>query len=364
MSKIRTATVAFFAAAIFSLLSAGTLSAHPGAVYTMTNSASSNEVVAYSRASNGSLSAPRYFATGGKGLGAGLGSQDSIAMTDDGNWLLAVNAGSNDVSVFSVEDDGGLTLAGRTASGGVEPISVTQHGAAVFVLNAGGTPNITGFRLTRSGSLVAIPGATASLSGTGPAQVSFDDHGLGLVVTDKTSNTIEVFGRSLLPGLRGPIVTKSSGSEPFGFAFGHRDVVVVSEAAGGAPNLSTVSSYQLEWTGHLRPISAAVPIGQTAACWVAVTNDGRLAFVANTGSSSISALAIGPDGSLKLLKGAAGMTLPGTATTDLALDNSSQHLYALASGTISAFSVSNNGTLTSAGTVSDLPASAVGLAAR
>ncbi len=173
-------------------LAASVLAQSPGAVYTMTNAAGPNSVVVYARAADGSLGQPGMLATGGMGTGSGLGSQGSLALSQDGRWLLAVNAGSNDVSVFSISG-GGLTLRGRQPSGGAMPISVTIHDDLVFVLNAGGSANITGFRLNEAGMLTPIPGAQRTLAGSGPAQVSFNPDGSLLVITQKTSNTIETY---------------------------------------------------------------------------------------------------------------------------------------------------------------------------
>src|SRR5947209_15705137 len=110
----------------------------PGAVYTLMNLTSGNAVAVFARAADGTLSAAGSVATGGTGTGAGLGSQGALALSDDGRWLFAVNAGSNDVSVFDVGPVG-LALASRTASGGTLPISLTVHGHVLYVLNAGGT---------------------------------------------------------------------------------------------------------------------------------------------------------------------------------------------------------------------------------
>src|SRR5437588_6311915 len=72
------------------------------AVYTLTNQVAGNGVAVFTRAADGTLSAAGRVATGGTGTGAGLGSQGAVALSDDGRWLFAVNAGSHDVSVFSV----------------------------------------------------------------------------------------------------------------------------------------------------------------------------------------------------------------------------------------------------------------------
>jgi|SRR5690242_9445116 len=335
--------------------------AQTGAVYTLTNAAGANAVLAYDRGADGRLTNGRMFPTGGSGLGAGLGSQGAVILSEDHRWLLAVNAGSDDVTVFSIDGDS-LTWRSKTASGGDRPISVTLHGDTAFVLNGGGTANVQGFQLTAAGSLIPLPGALAALSGAAPAQVSFNDRGTALVVTGKDSNTLETFQ---LDGDRigGHTVTASAGATPFGFAFAHRDRVIVSEAFGGAPGQSAVSSYQLDRDGKLALITASLGTTQTAACWVVVTRDGRLAFAANTGSSSISSYAIGEEGQLVLLQATAGQTPPGTAAIDLALSGNGRFLYALASGTLNAFGVSG-GVLTPVSTLFGLPASSVGLAAR
>ena len=328
-----------------------------GAVYTMTNAADGNSIVMYLRAPNGGLNpTPRMFSTGGKGSGAGLGSQNAIVVTQDGQWLLAVNAGSNSISLFSV-DERSLALSDVVDSNGIMPISATIHGDAVFVLNAGGTPNISGFRLTHRGGLSPIPGSTKTLRGTGPAQVSFDDHGESLVVTDKTTNQIELF---TFDGseLSDPVVMPSSGTTPFGFTFAHRDILIVTEA-----DKSALSSYELN-DSRLARVTASLADTQGAACWVVVTNNGKFAYTANAHSSSVSSYSIAPNGSLTLLNAVAGSTTPGGGPTDMALDANTSHLYVLAGTSISEFSIGSDGALTPIGVVSGLPATVVGLASR
>ena len=70
------------------------------AVYTLSNSTAGNEVMVYSRSHNGRLSLSGSYSTGGTGTGAGLGSQGAVV--NRGRFIFAVNAGSNDVSVLSI----------------------------------------------------------------------------------------------------------------------------------------------------------------------------------------------------------------------------------------------------------------------
>ncbi|MDQ6868741.1 MAG: lactonase family protein [Pseudomonadota bacterium] len=126
---------------------------------------------------------------GGKSTGAGLGNQGALALSEDGQWLFAVDAGSNEISTFAISDIG-LVLVARASSGGTLPISVTTHGNRLYVLNAGGSGNVNGFTVQSDGYLKAIPGSTRPLStsGSSPAQIGVDKDGDTLVVTEKATN--------------------------------------------------------------------------------------------------------------------------------------------------------------------------------
>ena len=151
---------------------------------------------------------------------------------------------------------------------------------------------------------------------------------------------------------------------PFGFAFAKRHDLIVSEAFGGAPGASAVSSYNVD-NGTFDVISPSVGTTQTAACWVVVSDNGKYAYIANAGSGSISSYRIEKDGVISLLEAQAGLTGEGSSPIDMAFSNNGKFLYALgaASDTISIFQVREDGSLESLGSVS-VPAGAVGLAAR
>jgi 6-phosphogluconolactonase len=335
----------------------------PGAVYTLTNSPSGNAVRVFDRAGDGSLTRVGDFAAGGTGTGGGLGNQGALVL--DGKRLFAVNPGSDSVSAFEVSKSG-LELVDTVASGGDQPISVTVDDGLLYVLNSGGAGNISGFTVSRGGELSPLAGSTRPLSGSGvgPAQVSFDPDGELLVVTEKNTNLIDTYeigvdGRSV-----GPATHPSSGTTPFGFAFDKRDHLIVSEASGGAPDASAVSSYDVD-DSSVDPITRSAPTTETAACWIVVTKNGRFTYTTNTGSASISGYRVGRGGELSLLDadGRTGVTGPGPI--DMALSRNSRLLYSLNSGdnTISAFRVGGDGSLSPIGQVGGLPAGATGLAA-
>ena len=335
-----------------------------GAVYALTNEAGGNRVAVFDRSADGTLSAAGTFATGGLGNGGGLGSEGALVLDQSNRWLFAVNAGSNEVSVFAVQPNG-LALADRVASGGIMPVSLTVHGNLVYVLNAGGSGNITGFVIGQNGKLSPLAGSTRLLSNggvgaaPGPAQIQFSPNGDLLIVTEKATNLIDTYeiedGRA-----QGPNTHTSSGATPFGFDFDKRGTLVVSEAPGSA-----LSSYQVS-EDDFHVVSASVPDGQGAACWVVITQDGKYAYAANAHSGSISSYRLSDDGKLSLLNSLAGVTGNNSSPIDMALSNNSQYLYQLASGThaIDAFQVRSDGSLVSIGSVDGLAASAAGLAAR
>jgi 6-phosphogluconolactonase (cycloisomerase 2 family) len=338
-----------------------------GAVYTLTNAASGNAVAVFDRAGDGSLTAAGTVATGGNGTGAGLGSQGAIVL--DGDRLLAVNAGSNSLSLLHVDGRGNVSLADVEPSGGIGPISVTVHGKVVYVVNQGDAThaaNIHGF-VALWGNLVPLSGSSRPLStaAPGPAQIEFSPDGRFLAVTEKATNLIVTF--KVRHGYAGaPNAQPSAGVTPFGFAFDRKGRLIVSEAYGGAPDASVLSSYDLAGNGTITPITANVATTETAACWVVVTKNGRYTYTTNTGSNSISGYRIAKDGALTLLDADGKTATTGAGPLDLALARNSKLLYSLNSGVpeIQGFAVNGDGSLDPLGSIAGLPAGTTGLAAR
>jgi 6-phosphogluconolactonase (cycloisomerase 2 family) len=339
-----------------------------GAVYTASNAADGNQILMFDRHADGTLTPFRAFATGGTGTGDGLGNQGAVVLTEDGEHLIAVNAASNSLSIFNVEEHG-LSLTDVVSSGGIQPISLTVHADTVYVLNAG-SDAITGFRISERGRLVALPNSTRTLSGTGvgPAEVAFRPDGRMLIVSEKNTNMIDVFHVSR-DGAAGAVMPHASnGTEPFGFAFGKRGELFVSEAFGGAPDASAVSVYRTMRDGALALVDGSERTNQTAACWVLVTRGGRFAYATNTGSGSISGFAIGHNGVLTLLNpdGRTGDTGPGSGPIDLGSSDDGRFLYSLNSSThmIGAFRIEADGQLAALPFAGGLPVGANGLAVR
>ncbi len=337
----------------------------PGAVFVASNAVNGNQVMRFARAANGNLSGPVLFATGGAGTGGGLGNQSGVVLSDNRRWLLVVNAGSNELSLFRVTS-GGLVLVDRVSSGGVRPVSVALFGSLVYVLNAGGTGNLSGFLLTGD-RLKPLSNSTRPLSSAaaGAAQAGFSPNGRRLVVTEKATNTISVYSIGSDGRASGPNAQPSRGATPFGFSFDRSGILVVSEAFGGAPGAAALSSYRVLDGGVLSVLSASVGTLQSAACWVVITPNGRYAYTSNTGSGTISGFALGGTGALSRLDTDGITGTAGVGPIDLALSGNGRYLYSLNSGpgSISAFQVGGGGSLSPLSVTTGVPAGANGMAA-
>ncbi|MEY4563131.1 MAG: hypothetical protein RLZZ618_2408 [Pseudomonadota bacterium] len=341
----------------------GYRSAH---VFTSTNAVAGNELLVYAAPRSGALTLQARLATQGQGTGTGLGNQGAVTLSGNGRFVFVVNALSNSVSTFAVRRNG-LELRSTMDSGGQRPISVTEHDGVVYVLNAEGAGNVTGFRNV-AGTLQPLSGSTQPLSaasGTGSAQVGFSPDGDVLLVTEKATNKLTSYRVRRDGRIDAPVVTASAGVTPFGFAFDRRGHALVSEAFGGAANASAVSSYRFADWGAAKPmvISASVATTQTAACWVVVTPNGRYAYVTNTASGTISSYKVQKSGQLALAQGIA--TTSGAGPIDAAIAADGRGLFVLNAGSnsITSFAIDRDGSLTAASSVTGLPAGSNGLAA-
>jgi 6-phosphogluconolactonase len=281
-----------------------------GHTYVNDNTTGTNTVAGFDRHADGSLTplpgSP--FAVGGAGLGRGLGSQGAIQASRKGRFLVAVDAGSNQLSVLRVGRRGEPRLVGRpVSSGGVQPVSVTiSREGLVYVANVGaGGSNYTGFRLDDDGRLTPIPRSTIDVpEGSGVGDVLFNSTGDRLVGTRDNTSLIDSFsvarnGR-LIPADGSPFVAQDLGPIGAEFRPTNPSQLFVSNAHAG-PGLGTVSAFRVSTSGVLEPVGPAYANGQTAPCWVEISHDGRFLFSVNTASANLSSYAINTDGSLDLL---------------------------------------------------------------
>jgi 6-phosphogluconolactonase (cycloisomerase 2 family) len=312
-------------------------------VYTETNASAGNSVLVYNRsAGDGSLTLAQTVATGQNGTGAFLEAQGALLLVS--HFLLAVNAGSNTISVLDVAGPS-VSVAGTFSSGGVSPKSLTAFGGTIYVLNLDG---ITGFTLdTTTGTLTPIANSSQPLSGLPdpePAQIGFTDKGGTLVVTEKNTNVLDVY--AVADGVAGkPAVYSSNAPNPYGFAAGDSSRLYVTEGNAAVPLGSSVSSYSVSARHVPEIISASVPTGETGACWVALNAANTFAYVADNDSRVISVFSIDGSGHLTLNPSFNVTTAMGPY--DVAISVDGKNLYVLQGPSkIVSYTVNADGSLT------------------
>jgi len=326
-----------------------------GHVYVNDNTKGINTIGAFDRHADGALTpeAGSPFAAGGAGTGTGLASQGALQFSADGRFLIAVDAGSNQISVLRVHSGGSLSLVpgGVVSSRGVLPDSVAVFGDLVYVANSGaGHSNYTGFRLSVRGHLFHIPGSTVTLAAdAAPGDVLFNGTGTRLVGTEVGPSLIDSFtvgvgGRlTAAPGSPFP----AQGLGPFGSQFSpaNPDQLFVSNAHNTAPDSGTVSAFRDHGDGRLSPVNGSpFADGQMAPCWVEISHDGQFLFTVNTASGSISSYRIAPNGALTLL-GSTPISGTKIGAVDARLSPDGAYLYVVESavGKVAAFAVSGGG---------------------
>jgi 6-phosphogluconolactonase len=361
-----------------------------GAAYTETNEPD-NKVVVYKRGADGSLTEIQRVDTGGAGVNGnppfGQGFLDSNGAVELNKRLLfVVNAGDDTISSFRIRKSGRLRLADTAPSGGDHPTSIDTRKGLLYVLNVDSN-DISGLRYDKRGNLTPLSNSTrelASPQGTIPGaglptpfadQVLFSPNGKVLTVPERLSNgfmgQLDTFriGRDGRPGQAQ--ANASNAFIPFGLEWDNNGHLIVANG-GQPPNFSpgTGSSYSLSGT-TLTPIDNQLA-GDDATCWLAITNDGKYAFMINQPpghNGSVSRFSISHDGHLTLL----GTTPTSGASADTALSRDSKYLFVqniilpgqTGNATIDTYRVGSGGSLTHLGLVdSGVPGSASGFAAR
>jgi 6-phosphogluconolactonase len=364
LGTIVLATAAAAAAAGVPAAASATAQASPvvGYVYVNDNTAGANTIGAFDRHADGTLTpqAGSPFSAGGAGIGAGLASQGALQITADGQFLIAADAGSNQVSVLRIKPGGSLALVphGVISSGGVLPVSIAVHGDLVYVANAGvGGSNYTGFQLRPNGRLAPIAGSTVALPGNAqPGDVLFNADGSKLAGTRVGTSQIDSFTvgpdglLTAAPGSPFP----AQGLGPFGSEFSPTspNQLFVSNAHNGA-GAGTVSAFSDAADGTLTSIGTSpFADNQTAPCWVEISHDGQFLFTVNTGSGSVSSYQIAPGGTLTLAGSTPVGATGGVGAVDARLSPDGRFLFVDESriGAVGAFTVSG-------GSLTELPGS-------
>jgi 6-phosphogluconolactonase (cycloisomerase 2 family) len=334
-----------------------------GHVYTTTNDAQQNGIAAFARQPDGSLMplAGSPFSTGGKGLAGGdIDEQGAVRIHE--NHVIAVNPGSESIAVLSIGDDGRLMPVEGSPfpSGGSTPLSLTVHKDLLYVANQAPAfanpsevPNIMGFRISMNGKLTPIPNSKITFPAErGPAQIEFSPDGQTVVVTsgfqgEDTSriHSYKVQADGTLQEGPGSPLKPNGASGVVGFSWGpDGSHVFVSNFRGSAVAVFRVDKE----TGSIKQVGKAYGDDQEAACWTAIAPDGKILYVGNFVSNSISAFAVAQDGKLTLMESIKRRGAPANPDTkDLEVSKDGKFLYAVGSGAkeISIFRIGVKGKL-------------------
>lgn len=326
-----------------------------GAVFVQTDGLAANQIVVYDRRSDGTLAPAGTYATGGQGgqlTGSVVdhtASQGALTYDRADNLLLAVNAGSNTVSVFSVLGDH-LQLRQVVSSGGSFPVSVTARRGEVFVLNAENGASLQGYAVL-GGRLIPVPWLHRSLGlstgGPGepeqfthtPGQVAFSPDATKLIVTTKAAGqSVEVFRVLPFGGISSTPVVTPDPTVPFAVTFDPQGHLLLAEAAGA------LASFRIEGDGSLAALSS-VATEQAATCWV--TPAAGYYYTSNAGSATLTGFRDAFDGQLTLL----GNTAAHPGTVDGASAGGNLYVQGGKEGTVDEFAVTPGGGLEPIGSV-------------
>jgi len=350
-------------------------------VYTSSNEVAGNRVIAFDKDQRtGQLVEIGSFDTRGKGTGAPLGNQAALATDASDRWLFVTNAGDGSMTSFRLQPDG-LEFVNKVRSRGNSAISVAVFGTLVYVLNEGsGNPqdsprdrydNISGFRFNGVGELEFVRGSTRILDRTqltAPAQIGFNKSGTVLLITEKATNMLTTYlVKEDGTTSRRPLKRPSAVPTPFGFEFGDRDYVFITEANGGERGVT--ASYRVNrTTGKVSSLVDLIEQGN-ATCWTVLSSDQTIGYSINTGTNSVSVYQINFDGTLDAFftRNPNREVRTGDAPRDAVLTQNNQFLYVLnnGSGLIDGFRVQRNGNITSRGiSPVSVPSSVTGILSR
>ncbi|HEX4005327.1 MAG TPA: beta-propeller fold lactonase family protein [Acidobacteriaceae bacterium] len=347
-------------------LSAGAQSFTPETVFVMSNNVSRNQVIAFQSEPNGSFQEQNRYDTFGRGTGGvndPLESQGSLTLSQDHSLLFAANGGSSEITVFRVVGNR-LFVADKEPSGGAQPVSFAQSGNTLYVLNSGGAGSVVGFHITPFGRLQQIPNSTQFLSAnaTGGSSISVSPDGRTVAVVERIANHIDIFHVSANGTISPAVVNPSPGAGAFAARFDPSGNLLVSETGpASATDGSAISSYTVQASGGLTPVTQSLSTDGAANCWNAISPNGKDVYVSNAGTSTIAGFTIGQGGALTPIDGTiVGSNPSGSTNLDIAISGDGKFLFSLNGevGAVGVFAIRSDGSLEELTQAGGLPSGA------
>ncbi len=259
-----------------------------GAVYTMSNGATMNQILIQTLNANGQLTMVSAVNTNGTGVTTTtpdpLFSQGSLAVYS--NYLFAVNPGSNSLSMFMISqsDATQLTLLSVQPTNGWFPVSVTVNSMYACVLTGGNITGIRCFTYNSSGLyLVSLfdrnltSYISQSVPPNGPPQtmseILFSADNLALIISIKGSNTtipgyllFYLFSNNnTMLSANAIQVTPTNAALPFSMTLvGKNGLLITDPGANGVFTLTYSSTNGTINNSMLTPVNTSLA---SALCW-------------------------------------------------------------------------------------------------
>jgi 6-phosphogluconolactonase (cycloisomerase 2 family) len=287
-------------------------------LYTQTNE-TANTVLHFTRAADGKLTRKEASSTGGMGTNAvrangttgpnSLGSQFSVIVSPDNKQLFVANGGDSSISVMAIDQaTGALTIRKNSKTAGQTPNSLAYSKGYLYASFLRGA-KLAAYRVEMDGALSQVglydiaAGTGLAASSIAPTQLVVSPDGKWLIVSAGTgTNAVLSYPMNADGTLGAPLVNNTQFATPFAGLFvpGLSSQVYLSTGITGV----SLTSYTLSQSGMLTQLNQAAATGVGAPCWLAITPNGKFAFVGN-GSGSISSYAIAANGTVSLLQSVA-----------------------------------------------------------
>lgn len=320
MNKIRTSKTVYLCFLFVFLITLFDSASAAQYLYTVGNQFfEDNSVFAYKIRPNGRLKplpGSPHGTQGGVGQGTTPFTQNGLIASEDGEFLFVTSLLSNQITIFRIRSNGTLDHIRNVDTGGFTPASITMSDDILYVSHLGVSfdfcyfCDFRGFWFDRETiDLIPILDSVIELPLNPPGftlAIQFAPGGDIMLGTRVTENKIDslLLDRDtglLTPAFGSPFATEDT--QPIGFAFSPIDpsLVFVSNIVELDEKPGTMSSYTLDYGSGVITRVPGGPYttgGEGAACWVALTSDGRNLYTTNTRSDSISRYKVNTDGTL------------------------------------------------------------------
>jgi 6-phosphogluconolactonase len=331
-------------------------------VYTDNNTQGVNSVTAFSVASNGALTNIGTFATGGGGSGDGFFASNRARTCTVGNRLYVTNDSivSNSVSGFDINPTtGALSLVSGSpfATGGIAgpafgiSLDCTPNGQFLIAAN-GASSNITVFSIAANGALTPVAGSPFAAGGFTPDGIKIAPNGKFLSVALPNSNTIGMFSiaanGALTPVPGSPFASPATGGVTGVDINCASTFLYATQANLGGTN---VDAFSIGPNGALILVQTSnnPGVGDNSNVGALSPND-QFLFVSNQFSNSITVFSVAANGTLSLV---AGSPFGGTGGEPSGIATNAAGTFVFTANddnsTVTSFSIAGNGALTLVG---------------